>query len=233
MPADGFAGIGLCTFRCMFKNIALPDRYEVGNTKVRRPFLHSLSLIRNKKMTIYNNHPHVGRQASDFRYVDLGKHWNSRIKPVFESDVVQAQLFQDFGKFVRARNMRFYGIHSDIEWQNYPTYSYFQTVKPVRWDNSDWRSRKIGRPYSFDDYICFGACHCIVNSLLLTARIAYPDNPWVIVSGKHHSTVWDQCLTFFDMNYFALKVSPEDCAINTVLNQECIILAEGELLELA
>jgi hypothetical protein len=34
------------------------------------------------------------------------------------------------------------------------------------------------------------------------------------------------------MNYFALKVSPEDCAINTVFDDESIIFEEGMLLEL-
>ena len=174
-------------------------------------------------------HQHAGRQASHFKYFDLGRHWNSRIRNIFESDVVQAQLFQDFNKHVKSRERR---INSERKLSHHVTYSYLQTDKPISWDSCDWRSSRVGRPYSFDQYVCHGACHCIVNSLLLTARIAYPDSPWIIVSGKHHSTVWDQYLTFFDMNYFALKVSPEECAINTVLDHESIILEEGELLEL-
>jgi len=184
-------------------------------------------------MTIDNNHPNLVRQASNFRYFDIGKHWNSMIKPVFESDAVQAQLFQDFGKFIRAREKGFYGFNSDAEWQNYPSYSYFQTVKPIRWDNSDWRCGRVGRPYSFNDYLCYGACHWIVNALLMTARIVYPNRPWIIVVGDKHSTVWDQAYTFFDMNYFALKVSPEDCALNTVLHPESEFFKEGELREVA
>jgi hypothetical protein len=35
------------------------------------------------------------------------------------------------------------------------------------------------------------------------------------------------------MNYFALKVSPEDCALNTVLHPESEFFEEGELREVA
>ena len=34
------------------------------------------------------------------------------------------------------------------------------------------------------------------------------------------------------MNYFALKVSPEDCAVSTLFNQDAMFLGEGELLQL-
>lgn len=183
-------------------------------------------------MTFNSNRQHVGRQARDFRYFDLGKHWNSRIKNIFESDVVQAQLFQDFNKFVKGKERRFNKWRSDSGSSNHVSYEYSQTDKPIRWDSCDWRCGRIGRPYSFDEYVCHGACHWIVNSILLTAIIAYPDQPWVIVSSPNHSTVWDQGLTFFDINYFALKVSPEDCAISTVFDDECHILGEGVLLDL-
>jgi hypothetical protein len=180
-------------------------------------------------MTINNHQSLAGSQASDFRYFDLGRHWNSGLKNIFESDVVQAQLIQDFNKFVKGKERR---INSERGSQHQVTYNYNPAEKPIRWDSVDWRCGRIGRPFSFDEYVCHGACHNIVNSLLLTARIAYPDRPWIIVTGKQHSTVWDQHLTFFDMNYFALKVSAEDCAINTVLDKDSDYLEEGELLAL-
>ena len=178
-------------------------------------------------MTFNNNLRHVGCQASDFRYFDLGRHWNSKIRRIFESDIVQAQLFQDFQKFVKAKERLLISLSRS---SHQVTNVYAQTDKPIRWDSCDWRSNRIGRPYSFDEYVCHGACHCIVNSLFLTAKIAFPEKPWVIVSGRNHSTVWDQDITFFDMNYFALKVTAGDCAINTVLDNECLILQEDELL---
>ena len=181
-------------------------------------------------MTNFNNPPIAGRQPSDFRYFDLGRHWNSRLKNIFESDFVQAQLFQDFQKFVKEKERRLNRWRSDNGSSHHATYTYDPTEKPIRWDFCDWRSNRIGRPFSFDEYVCYGACHSIVNSLFLTAKIAYPEIPWVIVSGKNHSTVWDQDLIFFDMNYFALKVSAEVCAINTVLEKDCLILEENELL---
>jgi hypothetical protein len=178
-------------------------------------------------MASFNNTPSVGRQASDFRYFDLGRYWNSRIRTIFESDVVQEQLVRDFEKFVKAKEHRLNSVRGS---SHQVTFTYNPAEKPIRWDFCDWRSTRIGRPFSFDDYVCHGACHSIVNALFLTAKIAYPEIPWVIVSGKNHSTVWDQNLTFFDMNYFALKVSAEDCAINTVFDNECMILQEDELL---
>lgn len=184
-------------------------------------------------MTTSGNQPYVNRQASDFRYFDLGRHWNSKLRAIFESDVVQAQLFQDFTKFQKSRARRFNPNYIDQGLSGIGTFSYLPTDKPRRCDFSEWRSLRIGRPYSFDDYVCYGACHWIVNSLLITARIAYPNKPWIIVCGDHHSTVWDQDVTFFDMNYYALKVSSEDCALSTVLDPESVFLYEGELRELA
>lgn len=164
------------------------------------------------------------RSPSDFGYFDLGRHWNKIIRPVFESESIQEQLFRDFSKFEKAKDHRF-NFHR--------TFCYVPSDKPIKLDSSDWRCFRRGRPFSFDEYICYGACHWIVNALLLTARIVFPDRPWIIVSGQKHSTVWDQDSTFFDMNYFALKVSPEECAINTVLHPESVFLRMGELLKLA
>ena len=99
-------------------------------------------------MTSHDNHAYLGRPASDYWYFDLGRHWNSRIKNVFESDVVQAQLFHDFNKFVKGKELR---LNSDCASSNHVTYSYNQTDKPIRWDSTDWRCSRIGRPDSFDE----------------------------------------------------------------------------------
>ena len=189
-------------------------------------------MTKQKQITFYNNYPHAGRQASEFMYFGIGRHWNSRIKEIFESDVVQAQLFHDFNKYAKFMERRVNKKGSVRRSQGHVTYSYNQTDKPICLDLSDWRCERIGRPYSFDEYVCNGACHTIVNSLLLTARIAFPDRPWIIVSSVRHSTVWDQCVTFFDMNWLALNISATYCAISTVFNDESDFLKEGELLEL-
>jgi hypothetical protein len=173
----------------------------------------------------------VNRTPSDFRYFDIGRHWNNVLKPLFESETIQEQLVHDFSKHVKNRERRFNATISNPA--HHRTWCYDPAEKPKRWDPSDWRCDRKGRPYSFDEYICYGACHCIVNSLLLAVRIAFPNRPWIIVIGQRHSTVWDQDCTLFDMNYFALKVSPEECAIETVLHPNAEFLGIGELLELA
>jgi len=172
----------------------------------------------------------INRSPSDFRYFDIGRYWNKVLKPLFESAAIQEQLFQDFSKHVNNRKRRFNATMSNPV--HHRTWCFDRADKPKKWDPSDWRYTRNGRPFSFDEYVCYGACHCIVNSLLIAARIAFPNRPWIIVSGQRHSTVWDQDCTFFDMNYFALKVSPEVCAIETVLHPDAEFLGMGELLEL-
>ncbi len=183
-------------------------------------------------MTTNYRYPHVSRQASDFRYFDLARHWSGKLRGVFESAVVQTQLFNDFTKFQKDKERRYNQSLIDRGLPGTATFSYLPTDKPMQCDSLDWRLDRVGRPFAFDEYVCARACHWIVNSLLMTARIAYPNKPWIIVSSHHHSTVWDQDVTFFDMNYFALKISAEDCASQTVLDPTSIFFAEGVLMEL-
>lgn len=67
-------------------------------------------------MVTNNTYPHASRQACDFRYFDLGRHWNSRLRDIFESDVVQAQIFHDFSKFLKDKERRFNQHRSRIAW---------------------------------------------------------------------------------------------------------------------
>jgi hypothetical protein len=144
----------------------------------------------------------ITRSPSDFRYFDIGRHWNKVLKPVFESEGIQEQLFQDFSKHVKNRERRLNAATSNPSYHR--TLCYDPAEKPKRWDPSDWRCFKRGRPLSFDEYVCYGACHCIVNSLLMAARITFPYRPWIIVSGQRHSTVWDQdCTELFSTQDFA------------------------------
>lgn len=174
-----------------------------------------------------NLHRHQGTNPqSKYQYVDIGRIWNSKLKEIFESDEVQHQLFRDFNSYLQTRSRLFQlkGSYSS------PPLKYLMTDRPIRFDPSDWRRYRVGRPYSFDEYVCYGACHWIVNSLLIAAKIAFPNKPWIIVKGRAHSTVWDQADTFFDMNYFALKVSPDDCARNTIFDGDTVFFGENELV---
>ena len=49
-----------------------------------------------------------------------------------------------------------------------------------------------------------------MNANLKLAELSEPDREWRILTSQAHSTVWDGKLTLFDMNFSALRVSPEE-----------------------
>lgn len=174
----------------------------------------------------------VNQAAVDYRYFDIGENWTKTIQPIFESKMIQTKLFQDFKKYANMKEAYLNLKYKEQGSTETVSFTYNRTNKPIDFDSCTWRCSRKGRPPIFDQYVCHSACHWIVNSLLLTARIAYPSEPWIIVTSDEHSTVWDQKQTFFDMNFSALKAPPAKCAEFTVLNPESIFLEKGGLLKL-
>ena len=170
------------------------------------------------------------RNPADFKYFNIGKHWTNKIKPVFESQYAQKILHHDFKRYIKSKqhnlnnDYKSSGLNKKVNW------NFTKNCTPRDWDSVDWRLFRFGRPPAFDAYVCHGACHWIVNTLLYTANIAFPKKQWRIVTSDQHSTVWDGKYTFFDMNYLALKVPVQDCAEATVLNPEGKFLSVGKYL---
>jgi hypothetical protein len=83
---------------------------------------------------------------------------------------------------------------------------------PEDFDTSDWRE-KHRRPHPrYWRYVCYSACHWLVNFALRLAMLAERSRRWRIVSTSNgHSTVWDGADTLFDLPYQALGVGADVC----------------------
>ena len=170
--------------------------------------------------------------ATNFEYFPLGKHWSKKIKPVFESTKAQEILTRDFKKYVK---MKQHTLNAEYESRGVNTrvrFNYSKKCTPHKWDSVDWRFDRVGRPPAYDKYVCHGACHWIVNTLLFTAFTIYPTVPWRIVTSDQHSTVWDGANVFFDMNWLSLGIPVEYCFEAIFLDSSFRELDHGECLYL-
>jgi hypothetical protein len=141
------------------------------------------------------------RNPADFKYFTIGKHWTNKIKPVIESTNAQKILHHDFKKYIKSKQHDLNNEYKSSGSNKRVNWNFTKNCTPWDWDSVDWRLFRFGRPPAFDAYVCHGACHWIVNTLLYTANIAFPKKQWRIVTSDQHSTVWDGQYTFFDMNY--------------------------------
>ena len=94
-------------------------------------------------------------------------------------------------------------------------------------DTCDWRwSKGPGRPPTFFDYCCHGACHWLTVPNLKLARLLFPEIEWVVASSKYHTTVMSpKSKLLFDLNYLALDVPPDKAL--ELLKKDKVILYEG------
>lgn len=84
---------------------------------------------------------------------------------------------------------------------------------PCVFDSSDWRFTRPGISPEWWDFVCYRACHYLVDLNLFVAMKVFPRYEWRILTQKNHSTVWDGELErpmLFDMNFSALQIDPRD-----------------------
>ena len=174
---------------------------------------------------VTNPHP------ADFKYFNIGRHWINKIKPVFESTDAQKIMHHDFKRYIKMKQRNLNEHYKSMGNDTRVNWTFKKNDMPYDWDSVDWRVDRFGRPPGFDQYVCHGACHWIVNTLLYTATIAFPKTQWQIITNDEHSTVWDGKYTFFDMNYLALKVPVQYCAEATLLNPDSKFLSAGKYLQ--
>jgi hypothetical protein len=82
---------------------------------------------------------------------------------------------------------------------------------PSEFESCDWRLDRRGPEPRFWRYVKHGACHWLVNFNLRLAQLTEPARQWRILTSDLHSTIWDGDQTLFDLSFFALGVSPEEC----------------------
>jgi hypothetical protein len=170
------------------------------------------------------------RNPADFKYFAIGKHWTNKIKPVIESQEAQNILHHDFKKYSKSKQRDINNHYKDMGLDKKAKFSFKKNDMPCDLDGGGWRYYRIGRPPAYDSYVCKGACHWVANALLYTATKAFPKTQWQIVTSDKHSTVWDGKVTFFDLNYLAMQITPEVCFENTFMADGLTILPVGQYL---
>ena len=168
--------------------------------------------------------------SGDYSYFDFSKNWSKTIKPIIESPQAQVILNQDFNAYVDIQraayieNAKKTGLPADKH-----NWFFSEGKLPADFDSCDWR---YGRLPPWHKYVCRGACHFIVNTLLYVAMTAYPNKAWRIVTSSEHSTIWDGEQTLFDLNFVTLKIPVNECVEMAFFCHDSIMLGVGHYLEL-
>jgi hypothetical protein len=153
----------------------------------------------------------------EFRYFDFSRHWTKKLNPIIQSPQAQAILQHDFKDYsiAKAKQRGLSIDHNSLR------------RMPADYDSTDWR---CGRLPLWEQYVCHGACHYIVNTLLYVAMAAYPNRAWRIVTSSKHSTIWDGDKTLFDLNFLTLKVPVHECIEDAFMQPDSVMLNVGQYL---
>jgi hypothetical protein len=129
------------------------------------------------------------------RYYNFRRHWSKRIVPHLDDRELNRILVSDFGQFTLGR------------WGQ----PFRPGMFPEEFDSCDWRLDHREPLPRYWRYVCWSACHWLVNFALRLASLAEPARPWRILTSDEHSTVWDGRATLFDLQFSALGVPVEKC----------------------
>jgi hypothetical protein len=160
-------------------------------------------------ITVHNFH--------EFRYFDFSRHWTKKLNPIIQSPQAQAILQHDFEDYSIAKAK-----------QRGSSWRFVEGQLPAYYDSCDWRYNR--RLPAWKHYVCHGACHYIVNTLLYIAMAAYPNRAWRIVTSSKHSTIWDGDKTLFDLNFLTLKVPVHECIEDAFMQSDSAMLDYGQYL---
>jgi hypothetical protein len=142
------------------------------------------------------------------KYYDLVKNWK-KVKPHLGDPELKKVLARDMNKFTYGRRREKFkhgnvpGEHDKgCEWQNWDDYDYVV---------DEANGMLLHDVPDFWEYVCYGACHWLVNFNLRLAQLVEPARPWRILTSRRHSTVWDGDKLLFEFNWQAFDVPPAEC----------------------
>ena len=140
----------------------------------------------------------INKLPKYLKYFDISRHWK-KLKPIYESEEIKEIALYEMNCFLEAKNLSYNLPFNEVKEFQYPQY----------FDSCDWRTRRIGRPPVFDDWVCHSACHWVVNINAAVVMEAFPNIDWRVVNSSSHSTVWDGMKTVYDPNYLGLHIPIE------------------------
>ena len=150
------------------------------------------------------------------RYFPISKHWK-KLKPIYFSPEVKETTIIEMNcnrkNKAKIHNFNF-NFKEDLVFH-----------PPIYYDSCDWRFNRKGRPPSFDEWICHGACHWIANINAEVAMKAFPNKEWRVINSEFHSTVWDGKETIYDTNFLGLGIPIKE-TVEGMLNSDDLIIHE-------
>ena len=135
------------------------------------------------------------------RYFPIMKHWG-KLRPIYHSREAYKVWWPNMVEYLTQKAQK-YGFD--------PCFDDKKT--PSDFEACDWRCGRRGRHPEYWLFVCYYACHWLVDLHLFAAIRAVPTTQWRIVSSRKHSTVWDgdtENPLLFDLNFLALGVPPQE-----------------------
>jgi hypothetical protein len=108
-----------------------------------------------------------------FKYFDFSRYWTKKLNPIIQSPQAQSILQQNLKNYIDVKRADYieYANKNGIPVGN-SVWFFVEGQLPADYDSCDWR---YGRLPAWSKYVCHGACHFIVNTLLYIAITAYPN----------------------------------------------------------
>lgn len=153
-------------------------------------------------MTTAARNPQVWSKT---QYFDIQKNWR-KLGKLFRSDTARSIWHPCMEEFMEWR----------AEENKYPYKPQPEAKAPTDYESCDWRWNQdvsYNRQPKFWDYARHSACHWVADLALFVAKTAYPQEPWRILTARHHTTVWNGSTTapvLFDINFHAMGVEPQE-----------------------
>jgi len=145
-------------------------------------------------------------------YLSPGAHWR-RLRPHFEAPEAKS-LWKALFDTAFKPHLKFHPVARRLE-------------LPQDYDSSDWqamwRSEHPGRRMpAWWKFTCCQACHWLAELNLLVVAQAFPEQPWRILTGKAHTTVWNGdrwAPLVFDPTYEAIGLPARDALMEATKHQ--------------
>ena len=136
--------------------------------------------------------------AKSYKYYDPVRNWQ-RIEPHLHDPKIRSVLEDDFTQYTMEL------CNEEMDPSKWP-----RDYESLDLDAPNWWRWHKGRKPAYWKLVKHGACHWLVNTNLLLAQRVSPRRKWRILHSDAHSTVWDGDSTFFDLNFTALRIDPNE-----------------------
>lgn len=127
---------------------------------------------------------------------NFARHWKRLVRPHLDDVVVQAELDKEMRRYCDMMNYQYHNGRQFLKWRHGDC--------PSCLCSSDYYcDNPIGGRKSLSYYRPFGLCHWMAPFVQALARRIYPNDEWLVITGRLHSVVANRERTIvFDILLF-------------------------------